>query len=147
MRLRSGVTLLALGMALAPGVAAAQESDGLEKKAAEWLALLKTERFDSAAARVSPVARSSMSSEQLAMIWPQIVDHFGTLDKTSPINRLEQNGYVVIQLLGTFSKGPQTIRVAFDKDGLVAGFFVVGPPGDTRPAPRPGVRRAPRPGR
>jgi hypothetical protein len=77
-----------------------------------------------------------MGTEQLAMIWPQILERFGTLQKTAPINRLEQGGYVVVQLLGTFAKGPQTIRVAFDKDGLVAGFFVVGPPGDALPAPR-----------
>ena len=51
----------------------------------------------------------------------------------APVNRIEQGGYVVVLLLGSFSKGARTIHVAFDKDGLVAGFVVVGPP--TGPPP------------
>lgn len=122
--------ILAVGLVLAAGPVAAQEKRSLEEVATEWIALLKAGKFEGAAARVAPVARSSMGSEQLALIWPQIVERFGELEKTAPINRLEQNGYTVIQLLGTFAKGPQTVRIAFDKDGLVAGFFVVGPPAD-----------------
>lgn len=139
----SGLVLLALGMALTPQMVAAQENDGLEKKAAEWLAFLQAGQFDSAAVRVSPVARGSMGAEQLAMIWPQILERFGELEKTAPLNRTEQGGYVVIQLLGTFAKGAQTIRLAFDKDGLVAGFFVQDPPGGGPAPPLDGPRRVP----
>jgi len=137
MRLRPATALLALGVLLTPHVLAAQENDPLEKKAARWMALLEGEHFDSAAAQVSPVAQSSMGPEQLAMIWPQILERFGKLEKTAPLNRMEANGYTVVQLLGTFAKGQQTIRIAFDKDGLVAGFVVLDPRGGG-PARRPG---------
>jgi hypothetical protein len=127
--------LLACGLGLSPAPGASQDKDELEKKAEEWIALLRTGQFDSAAARVAPVARTSMGPTQLAMIWPQIRERFGELEKVTPINRLEQGGYVVIQLLGSFAKGAQTIRVAFDRDALVAGFFVVGPPSEAGRAP------------
>ena len=50
------------------------------------------------------------------------------MEKTAPLNRIEQNGYTVVQLLGTFSKGARTVQVAFDKSGLVVGFYVLEPP-------------------
>ena len=130
MKSAAAVLLIACGLLLPPAPGATQEKDELEKKAEAWIALLRTGQFDSAAAHVAPVARSSMGATQLAMIWPQIRERFGELEKVTPINRLEQGGYVVIQLLGSFAKGAQTIRVAFDKDALVAGFFVVGPPSE-----------------
>jgi hypothetical protein len=136
MTMRSGLALLALALLVAPRALAAQDQDGLEKKAAAWIGYLQAEQYDSAAARVSPVAEASMGREQLAMIWPQIVARFGALEETAPLDRVEQGGYVLVQLLGTFARGEHTIRIAFDKDGLVAGFFVLDPPGAS-PAERP----------
>ncbi len=127
MRMSPVPILLALGVAIAPQALAAQANDGLENKAAQWIGFLQAEHFDSAAVQVSPVAQGSMGTEQLAMIWPQILEHFGNLEKTAPLNRTERGGYTVIQLLGTFAKGAQTISIAFDKDSLVAGFSVLAP--------------------
>jgi hypothetical protein len=132
MTARPASVLLTLAIAISPHTLAGQENGGLERKATEWLGYLQAEHFDSAAALVSPVARSSMGEEQLAMIWPRILEHFGELEKTAPLNRLVQGGYTVVQLLGTFANGTQTIGVVFDKDSLVAGF-VVDPPGKSVP--------------
>lgn len=122
------MAFLGLAAALPCRPVAAQQDKDLESVAMEWLDLLKAEQFDSAAARVATIMQDNMGGPQLAMIWPQILEKFGDLEKTAPINRIQQGDYTVVQLLGTFAKGPHTIRVAFDNDGFVTGFFVLEPP-------------------
>jgi Protein of unknown function (DUF3887) len=130
-------TLLSLAFTAALGLPAAitaQEKPTLETKAVAWMELMRTEKFDSAAAALSPLAREQgLGTEQLKSFWPQIVERYGALKKVTPSNRLQQNGLEVVQLLGFFEKGTQNVRVSFDGEGRVAGFFIVGagggPPG------------------
>jgi Protein of unknown function (DUF3887) len=126
------VKVLLPGLALAlllPCGLAAQEKPSLETRAVEWLGLLRTEKFDSAAAVMAPVSKESFGAEQMRQIWPQILERYGALTKVTPSNRMQLNGFEVVQLLGYFEKGVQNVRVSFDAEGRVAGFFIVGPGG------------------
>ncbi|RMH14510.1 MAG: DUF3887 domain-containing protein [Gemmatimonadetes bacterium] len=140
MRLRTtGSALLGtLWLLLLPSGLSAQvpvpegEVPSLEERAVAWMNLLRDEEFDRAAAQVSPAARAQMSGDQLAQLWPMILERHGELGDLEPVGRLTQGAFEIVQLQAHFDRGLRIVRVAFDADGLVAGFFVLDAPGGGR---------------
>jgi Protein of unknown function (DUF3887) len=132
---RLSLTTLAFALIL-PCCLAAQEKPDLESRATEWLGLLRAEKFDSAASVMAPAAKEHIDAGQLRQIWPQILERYGALTRVTPSNRLQQNGFEVVQLLGYFKKGVQNIRVSFDAEGRVAGFFIAAGSGEAPADPQ-----------
>lgn len=100
------------------------EDPALEEVALQWLALLREEAFDSAAAQVAPAARRQFSGDQLAEMWIGLLGRFGELGEMEPGERTQSGSFAVLRIVGSFERAERTLQVSFDAQGRVAGFVV-----------------------
>lgn len=134
--MRMTLCALVISLVLLPAAALAQDAEekpSLDGKAIAWIQLLQREQFDSAAAQASPSVAAQMTPEVLTNAWTQMGAQLGNMTALEAGTSAEEGGYQIVDLKGTFDAGPFTVRVVFDAEGLVAGFFIQPPGEDRRP--------------
>jgi dienelactone hydrolase len=117
------VASLALLSGLAPKLCA-QDFEALAKDVAQELA---GRQFDKVEARFDATMASAMPLEKLRTAWEATAAQVGALKTVKSARSVEMQGYHVVTLACDFEKAPLNLRLAFDKDGKVAGLFLVPP--------------------
>ncbi len=111
---------LALLSTLAPQLSA-QDFEALAKDVTQELAARQYEkvegRFDSRMA-------SAMPLEKLQSFWDATLGQVGALKAITKVAPSEQQGYHIVVLTCAFEKGPLNLRLVFDKESKIAGFFL-----------------------
>jgi hypothetical protein len=68
---------------------------------------------------------SAMPLEKLRSFWDSTLGQAGPFKAVTSTASAEQQGYHVVTLTCAFEKGPLNLRLVFDKDSKIAGFFLV----------------------
>jgi hypothetical protein len=108
----------------------AQDFEALAKDVAQELT---ARQYDKVEARFDATMASAMPLDKLQGFWDATAAQVGALTNIKSAKLAEVQGYHVVTLACEFEKAPLNLRFAFNKDGKIAGFFLV-PPGDV-PAP------------
>lgn len=117
--------IIGLGVAEA---ARAQAGDRWTRGAIEFVELLRSEQFDSAASRVSAsIPAGALSPERLGQIWAQLTTTSGALTALEPETVIEQNGQHVVDLAARFERQPLKIRVVLDDALDLTGLWFLPP--------------------
>jgi len=114
---------LALLLALAPQLCA-QDFQALAKDVAQELV---ARQYDKVEARFDATMASALPLEKLQSIWDATATKVGALKTMKGATSVETQGYHVVTLACDFEKAPLNLRLAFDKDGKIAGLFLVPP--------------------
>jgi hypothetical protein len=67
--------------------------------------------------------KAAVTKENFDQIAGQLLDQLGTYVSKEYLSTEEIQGYVVVHYKATYTKGSVGVRMAFDKDHLVAGQF------------------------
>jgi dienelactone hydrolase len=121
------LVLAASSLALLSGLApqlCAQDFEALAKDVAQELA---GRQYDKVEAQFDATMASAMPLEKLRSVWEATAAQVGALKTVKGAKSVEMQGYHVVTLTCDFEKAPLNLRLAFDKDGKVAGFFFVPP--------------------
>ena len=107
----------------------AQDFEALAKDVAQELA---ARQYDKVEARFDSRMASAMPLEKLQSFWDTTVGQTGSFKAVTSTALAERQGYHVVTLTCAFEKSPLNLRLAFDKDSKIAGFFLapVTPPWD-----------------
>jgi len=114
-------------LALLTGLAvrlSAQDFEALAKDVAQELA---GRQFDKVEARFDATMASALPLEKLQAVWDATSAKVGALKTVKGATSIETQGYHVVTLACDFEKAPLSVRLAFDKDGKIAGIFFVPP--------------------
>ena len=133
--------LLALAVALAacskheakPAPAAGSAAPGSaapvvktdEARARELVDQLAHHDFAGVFASFDDKMRAGLPADKLQTVWAQVESQFGAFQR---VDSYDVKGHIVVAK-ATFARGPLLLRIGFDDDGKVGGFFVS--PGDS----------------
>jgi dienelactone hydrolase len=114
---------LALLMGMAPQLCA-QDFEALAKEVAQELA---GRQYDKVEARFDATMASALPLEKLQTLWDSSAAQLGALKTVKGATSVEMQSFHVVTLACDFEKKPLNLRLAFDKDGKIAGLFLVPP--------------------
>jgi hypothetical protein len=100
----------------------AQDFEALAKNVAQELA---ARQYDKVEARFDATMASAMPLEKLQSFWDATLGQTGPFKAVTSTALVERQGYHVVTLTCAFEKSPLNLRLAFDKDTKIAGFFLV----------------------
>jgi hypothetical protein len=100
----------------------AQDFEALAKDVAQELA---AQQYDKVEARFDARTASVMPLDKLQSFWVATLGQVGPLKAVTSTAMTELQGYHVVTLTCAFEKSPLNLRLAFDKDSKIAGFFLV----------------------
>jgi len=100
----------------------AQDFEALAKDIAQELA---ARQYDKVEARFDATMASAMPLDKLQSFWDATLGQTGPFKAVTNTVMVERQGYHVVTLTCAFEKSPLNLRLAFDKDGKIAGFFLV----------------------
>lgn len=103
-----------------------------ESRARAFVAKLAAHDFDGAETTFDEKMRSAMPKEKLAAAWAQIETAAGAFAQVDGVDVKASGELRVATVKATFAKAPLALRVAYDAQNRIAGFFVA--PGDTAAA-------------
>jgi dienelactone hydrolase len=105
----------------------AQDYEALAKDVAQELA---ARQYDKVEARFDATMASAMPLDKLQSFWDAALAQAGAFKSVTSVASAERQGYHVVTLTCAFEKAPLNLRLAFDKDSKIAGFFLlpVAPP-------------------
>jgi hypothetical protein len=112
---------LALLSTLAPAPGA-QDFEALAKDVAQELA---ARQYDKVEARFDATMASAMPLDKLQSFWDATLAQTGPFKEVTSTALVERQGYHVVTLSCAFEKSPLNLRLAFDKNSKIAGFFLV----------------------
>jgi dienelactone hydrolase len=98
---------------------------GSDRDARDFVADLAAHRFPAALARCSQTMRAALPDGKLAAIWTEAEAAFGPLQGIDEARLSTKEEYRVVDLAARFGSTRKGLRVVFDVDGRVAGFFFV----------------------
>jgi hypothetical protein len=100
----------------------AQDFEALARDVARELV---ARQYDKVEARFDARMASAMPLERLQSFWDATQGQVGPLKAVTGAASSEQQGYHVVVLTCAFEKGALNLRLVFDKDSKIAGFFLV----------------------
>ncbi len=130
-----------------PGPAAAQPAAALAAprsaagEATDLIGRLARGEYQAAAARFTETMRSAAPPEKLGDLWTTIQAQMGVYQKQLGVRTEKQGVYDVAFVTARFARSTVDFKVVVDRDGKIAGFFLV-PPGQGQ---GPGAAAAPPP--
>jgi dienelactone hydrolase len=125
--------LLAL-LSSVPGPAAAQSPAALAApktpagEATDLIGRLARGEYQAAAARFTETMRGAAPPEKLGELWTTMQAQMGTYQKQLGVRTEKQGEYDVAFVTTQFARSTVDFKVVVDRDGRIAGFFLV-PPG------------------
>ena len=81
--------------------------------------------FDAAVAMFDRTMSRSINSSMLKAIWDDIVGHAGVFISFEDADNIVADGYFVCDITSQHENTGVTLRVVFDRNDLVAGFFIM----------------------
>jgi hypothetical protein len=99
----------------------AQDFEALAKDVAQELA---ARQYDKVEARFDSRMASAMPLEKLQSFWDATLGQVGPFKAVTSTALAERQGYHVVTLTCAFEKSPLNLRLVFDKDSKIAGFFL-----------------------
>jgi hypothetical protein len=100
----------------------AQDFEALAKDVAQELA---GRQYDKVEARFDSKMASALPLEKLQSFWDNTIGQVGPFKAVTSTALAEQQGYHVVTLTCAFEKSPLNLRLVFDKESKIAGFFLV----------------------
>jgi hypothetical protein len=100
----------------------AQDFEALAKDVAQELV---ARQYDKVEVRFDSRMASAMPLEKLQSFWDTTLGQVGPFKSITGAASAEQQGYHVVTLTCAFERGPLNLRLVFDKDSKIAGFFLV----------------------
>jgi hypothetical protein len=100
----------------------AQDFEALAKDVARELA---ARQYDKVEARFDARMASGMPLEKLQSFWDATLGQVGPFKSITGAASAELQGYHVVMLNCAFEKGPLNLRLVFDKESKIAGFFLL----------------------
>jgi hypothetical protein len=100
----------------------AQDFEALAKNVAQELA---ARQYDKVEARFDATVASGMPLDKLQSFWDGVLSQQGAFKAVTSTALVERQGYHVVTLTCAFEKSPLNLRLVFDKDSKIAGFFLV----------------------
>lgn len=99
-----------------------------ERKALEVIEAWRAGRDEELIAQFDDTMRAQLPPERLAQTWPQLLGMAGAYESCGePAARPFGERYTVVDIPLEFESGPMTGRVVFDRQGRIAGLFVLNP--------------------
>jgi dienelactone hydrolase len=106
----------------------ARLEDALTAKARAFLSDLQKGDFVLAEKDFDPTMSKALGPDKLEALWTkQLPAQVGAFKTQGPARREEMQGYQIVLVTCEFEKATLDARVAFDKDGRIAGLFFVPP--------------------
>jgi hypothetical protein len=99
----------------------AQEYEALAKDVTQELA---ARQYDKVEARFDSRMASAMPLEKFQSFWDATLGQVGAFKAITKVAPSEQQGYHIVVLTCTFEKSPLNLRLVFDKESKIAGFFL-----------------------
>ncbi len=106
-----------------------------EARTRDFIAKLAAHDFDGAEATFDEKMRAAMPKDKLATAWSQIESMAGAFQRVDAVDVQTSGEVRVAAAKSTFERAPAVLRVVFDAQNRIAGFFVA--PGDTAAAWKP----------
>ena len=100
----------------------AQDFEVLGKDVAQELA---ARQYDKVEARFDARVASALPVESLQLVWEKTLAQAGEFKAVTSVASAEQAGYQVVTVTCAFEKSPLNLRLAFDREGKIAGLFFV----------------------
>lgn len=94
-----------------------------EDLAIEFIEFLNNQEYEKAFENFDSTVSARLSLERLEELWETVILQIGPMIKISNINSSEDNGYIVVITSCEFDKYILDIKVVYDKNKEVAGFF------------------------
>lgn len=106
-----------------------------ERRALEVLDAWRAGRDDELLERFDDTMRAQLPPERLAQTWPQLTGLVGAYESCGdPVPR-PFGEHTVVDIPLEFEGGPMRGRVVFDREGRIAGLFVLTPTGGAQGTP------------
>jgi len=118
------MTLAAASLALLSTMTPRLSAQDFEAVAREVAHELAGRQYDKVVARFDATMTSAMPLEKLQSFWDDTLAQAGAFKAVTGVASGELQGYHVITLTCAFEKAPLNLRLAFDKDGKIAGLFL-----------------------
>jgi len=105
----------------------ASNSAALAKRATEFVELLASGNFTSAATHCDNNMRQGMPPEKLQEAWGGLIGTLGAFQKQAGVRTATEQGYDVAYVTCEFAKGTMAVKVVFNRDRQVSGLWFVPP--------------------
>ncbi len=114
-------------LAVAAIAAACQKQPAMsdEARARDFVAHLAKHDFAGAAAAFDDTMKTALPADKLAAVWTKVETQFGAFVR---VDAVDVKGHLALAK-STFAGSPLVLRISFDPDGKIGGFFIS--PGDT----------------
>lgn len=99
--------------------------EALIRRGRDALALVREGRLDEFLALCDDTMREELPKEKLAQIWPSIIHTFGNYESETGRSVAPSGLYRVVVLNCKFSKQPLDVKLTFDGQTRISGFFIV----------------------
>ncbi len=103
-------------------LAAAPQSP-YEKAARELLANFTAGRFDAVTKNFNASMMATAPAGTLKAVREQLEAKVGTFRSITEVNQLKQDGFVVIEMIAAYQKGPVSVRVVFDSSNRIGAVY------------------------
>jgi len=111
------------------------EEDPIDKSQVEWdqfnyhaevfIDYMVNDDFDAAVAMFDRTMAHSISAPGLKAIWDEIIQHAGGFITFYDVDNMVADGYFVCDITSLHEDIGVILRVVFDKNELIAGFFIM----------------------
>lgn len=120
-------------VAIAEPLAAGQRT-AIETKAVDFVDLIVQEKFENLQPLMDKTMQQAMPSKTFARTWQQVQRQAGDFVEVLGSRRADAQGYAIALVTCAFKRGKLDLRVVYDGQGLVSGFFVQ--PAGPQPKPK-----------
>jgi len=95
------------------------------ERAEAFISFMVSDDFDGAVAMFDRTMERSLSAPMLKALWDEIVQHAGGFISFHDADNMLADGYFVCDITSAHENIGVTLRVVFDRNDLVAGFFII----------------------
>jgi hypothetical protein len=81
--------------------------------------------FASVTANFDSTMKSQLSTDQLGLLWSQLTAQFGPFKSRTSAREAKEQGLDVVYVTCQFEKSNLDVKVVFDNNKQIAGFFLV----------------------
>ncbi|MDA3844709.1 MAG: DUF3887 domain-containing protein [Candidatus Kapabacteria bacterium] len=103
--------------------AAAEENFNYTDKANEFVQLMNSGQYESAADKFAAATKAALPAEKLGEVWVSISDQMGKFNIVISDTYIESGEYKTIILTCSFGDNYLDIKITFDADNMIAGLY------------------------
>jgi uncharacterized membrane protein YhfC len=115
--------IVLLSSLLAPVFPAQQPADDLKEKALAFIEQLVQGEYTGAVGSFDPTMRDALPAAKLQSLWEDLTQRFGPYQSTGPVTTDTRGEYTGVVVETHFERAVVNLRVVFNTDGQISGFF------------------------